>query len=73
MKSGLFHGAGMLLYDDIVLYAGDWQKGNTASNTKEMRGSIDMHPGELLQLYLYKGDDIRASVVPDASNVGWYH
>ena len=53
-KSGQFHGAGMLVYDNIVIYAGDWQKGNTASNTKEMSGAIDMHPGELLQLYLYR-------------------
>ncbi len=54
MRHGYFHGSGMLLYDDIVIYAGNWERGNTTSNAKEMVGCIDMHPGELLQLYLYR-------------------
>ena len=54
MKNGYFHGAGMLIYDDIVIYAGNWEHGNTTLNAKEMVGCVDMHPGEVLQTYLYR-------------------
>ena len=54
MVGGQFHGAGMLLYDGIVIYAGNWDKGSTSSNGKELRGSVNMHPAQLLQLYLYR-------------------